>query len=69
MHQRRKHGKAYLYTCSLQVTKYGFNGEEIRAVGSERMREQTGNRFLSEKYWFISVLKALQKKEIFAQTP
>jgi hypothetical protein len=33
------------------------------------MREQRGNRFLEEKYWFISVLKALQKSEIFAQAP
>ena len=62
-----KHGNAYIYTCYLQVTKYAFDGQTIRPVGSERMREQRGNRFLGDKYWFISVLNALQKKEIFAQ--
>jgi hypothetical protein len=51
------------------VTKYTFDGEAIRPVGSERMREQKGNRFLQDKYWFISVLKALQKHEIFAPAP
>ena len=61
-----KRGKAYVYTCYLEVTKYVFDGEAIRAVGSERMRQRQGNRFLDEKYWFISVLKALQRKEIFA---
>jgi hypothetical protein len=62
-----KHGKAYVYTCYLDVTKYAFDGRAIQPVGSERMREQHGNRFLQDKYWFISVLKALQTKEIFAQ--
>ena len=62
-----KHGNAYIYTCYLQVAKYAFDGQAIRPVGSERMREQRGNRFLGDKYWFISVLNALQKKEIFAQ--
>ena len=61
-----KHGKAYVYTCYLQVTKYVFDGEALRAVGSERMRERQGNRFLNERYVFISVRKALQKGEIFA---
>jgi len=64
-----KHGKAYAYTCYLQVTKYAFDGHAIRPVGSERMREQRGNRYLQDKYWFISVLKALQKNEIFTQAP
>jgi hypothetical protein len=64
-----KHGKAFVYTCYLQVTKYTFDGEAIRPVGSERMREQKGNRFMQDKYWFISVLKALQKHEIFAEAP
>jgi hypothetical protein len=64
-----KHGKAYVYTCYLQVTKYAFDGQAIRPVGSERMREQRGNRYLQDKYWFISVLKALQKNEIFTQAP
>jgi hypothetical protein len=31
------------------------------------MREQRGNRFLGDKYWFVSVAEALQKKEIFAE--
>lgn len=64
-----KRGKAFVYTCYLQVTKFAFDGETIRPVGSERMREQKGNRFLQDKYRFISVLKALQKGEIFAQAP
>ena len=62
-----KRGKAYVYTCYLQVTKYAFDGQAIRPVGSERMREQRGNRYLQDKYRFISVLKALQKNEIFTQ--
>jgi len=65
----QKHGNAYVYTCYLQVTKYAFDGQTIRPVGSERMREQRGNRYLQDKYWFIPVLKALQKNEIFAQAP
>ena len=64
-----KHGKAYVYTCYLQVTEYVFDGQTIQPARSERMREQRGNRFLEDKYWFISVLKALQKNEIFAQAP
>ncbi len=64
-----KHGNAYVYTCYLQVTKYAFDGQTFRPVRSERMREQRGNRYLQDKYWFISVLKALQKNEIFAQAP
>jgi hypothetical protein len=64
-----KHGNAYVYTCYLQVTKYAFDGQTIRPVGSERMREQRGNRYLQDKFWFISVLKALRENEIFAQAP
>jgi hypothetical protein len=64
-----KHGKAFIYTCYLQVAKFAFDGEAIRPVGSERMREQKGNRFLVDKYRYISVLKALQKHEIFAPAP
>jgi hypothetical protein len=64
-----KHGNAYVYTCYLQVTKYTFEGQAMRSVGSERMREQRGNRFLGEKYWFMSVLRALQTNEIFRQSP
>jgi hypothetical protein len=62
-----RHGNAYVYTCYLQVTKYTFDGQAILPMGSERMREQHGNRFLGEKYWFMSVLKALQNNEIFSQ--
>lgn len=62
-----RRGRAYVYTCYLQVTKYTFDGQAIRPVGSERMREQHGNRFLEEKYWFMSVLKALRNNEIFSQ--
>jgi hypothetical protein len=63
----QKHGDAYIYTCYLQVTKYTFDGQTLRPVGSERMREQRGNRYLQDKYWFISVLNALRNKEIFAE--
>jgi hypothetical protein len=69
LYQGEKHGNAFVYTCYLQVTKYEFDGQEIRPVGSGRMREQRGNRYLGEKYWFVSVLKALQTNEIFAQAP
>ena len=64
-----KHGNAYVYTCHLQVTKFAFDGQEIQPVASERMREQRGNRYLEEKYWFVSVLKALQNNEVFAKSP
>jgi hypothetical protein len=64
-----KRGKAFVYTCYLQVTKYTFDGVAIRPVGSERMREQHGNRYLQDKYRNMSVLKALQKGEIFTQAP
>jgi len=33
------------------------------------MRDQQGNRYWQDKYWFISVLKALQNNEVFAQKP
>ena len=62
-----KRGKAYVYTCYLAVTKYGYDGDEIRPVASERLREQRGNRYLADKYWFVSVRKALQASKIFAQ--
>jgi hypothetical protein len=65
--EKRANVNAYVYTCYLQVTKYAFDGETFRAVGSERMREQQGNRFLEDKYRFMSVLKALQENEIFKQ--
>ena len=64
-----KHGRAYVYTCYLQVTKCTFDGRAILPVGSERMREQRGNRYLQDKYWFVSVLKALKNGEIFTQAP
>jgi hypothetical protein len=64
-----KHGKAYVYTCYLQVTKYVFDGQAFHPGGSERLREQRGNQFLQDKYWFISVLKALQNNEIFKEAP
>ena len=64
-----RHGRAFVYTCYLQVTKYTFDGQAIGPVGSERMREQRGNRYLEDKYRFVSLLKALQNNEIFTQAP
>ena len=61
-----KRGKAYVYTCYLNVTKYGYDGDQIRPLASERMREKHGNRFLEDEYRFVSVLKALQANKIFA---
>jgi hypothetical protein len=61
-----KHGNAYVYTCWLQVTKFLFNGTDLLPVASERMREQKGNRFLKDQYWFISLKRALQNREVFA---
>lgn len=64
-----KIGKAYVYTCWLDVTKFGFANGEMLPVSSKRMREHQGNRYLGDKYRFISVLKALRNHEIFAPTP
>jgi hypothetical protein len=61
-----KRGKAYEYTCYLQVTKFVFANNQMLPVSSERMREQRGNRYLQDKFRFVSVLKALRNHEIFA---
>lgn len=61
-----KHGKAYVYTCWLQVTKFRFNGTDLVPVASERMREKKGNRFLEDDYRWISLKGALEAKEVFA---
>jgi hypothetical protein len=60
-----KHGNAYVYTCYLAVTKYSCDGNSIVMVGSEKLREMTGNRFLDEKYWNMSVCNALTRCEAF----
>ncbi len=64
-----KHGKAFVYTCYLLVTKFTYDGTAFHPAGSERLHEQQGNRFLEDKYRNMSVLKALQRGEIFAQKP
>lgn len=68
-----KHGKAYIYTCYLDVSKYSCDGSSIVKVGCEKLREMAGNRFLDEKYWNMSVCNALAKCEVFkadcASTP
>ncbi len=60
-----KHGKAYIYTCYLNVTKYAYDGASMLPVASAKLHERRGNRFLNEKYWFMSVQKALRNGEIF----
>jgi hypothetical protein len=64
-----KHGRAYVYTCWLEVTKLRFNGTDLVPVGSERLLERKGNRYLSDSYWFISTRKELQKKAAPANGP
>ena len=60
-----KHGKAYVYTCYLDVSKFSCDGTAIVKVASEKLRERTGNRFLDEKYWNMSVCNALARGEVF----
>ena len=62
-----KHGKAYTYTCRIDVTKYVYDGVAVRAIGTQPMRIRQGNRYLSDSYWFVSVSKALRNKEIFSE--
>ena len=62
-----KHGKAYIYTCRIDVTKYVYDGAAVRAIGTQPMRIRQGNRYLSDSYWFVSVSKALRNKEIFSE--
>lgn len=64
-----KHGNAYVYTCTLNVTKYVFDGQAIVPVASERLRERKGNRYLSDSYRNMSILPALRNGEIFRQAP
>ncbi len=61
-----KHGKAYVYTCRIDVTKYAYDGEAVRALATEPLRVRSGNRYLGDSYRFVSVLKALANKEVFA---
>ena len=61
----KKHGNAYKYTCRIDVTKYTYDGDTVREMGTQKLRERQGNRYLPDKYWFVSVSKALRKKEIF----
>ena len=60
-----KHGKAYVYICFLDLAKYSCDGSSIVKVGSEKLREMTGNRFLDEKFWNMSVCNALARCEAF----
>jgi hypothetical protein len=62
-----RHGKSFVYTCYLQVTRYGFDGRSLVETGSEKLQERKGNRFLGESYRFMSVKRALDKGEIFAR--
>jgi len=61
-----RHGKSFVYTCYLQVTRFGFDGHSLIPTGTERLAERRGNRFLEDSYRFLSVKKALRNGEIFA---
>ena len=63
----KKVGKSFVHTCYLDVTKYTFDGVNFVALGQERMREKQGNWTMADSYRFISVYKAVQSGEIFAQ--
>ena len=56
-----KKGNAYLYTCLLDVTELTYDGQRILAVRSERVEERTGNRFLDESYWNMSLRAILRR--------
>jgi len=60
-----KRGKSYIYTCYLDVSKYSYDGKAIVKIASEKLREMTGNRFLDEKYWCMSLRNALMRGEAF----
>ena len=60
-----KRGKSYIYTCYLDVSKYSYDGKGIVKIASEKLREMTGNRFLDEKYWCMSLRNALKRGEVF----
>jgi hypothetical protein len=62
-----KKGKAYIYTCYWNVTKYTCNEDSIIAVESDKCREMKGNRFLDEKYRCMSLLKAIKNGEVFSK--
>jgi hypothetical protein len=63
-----KVGKSFVHTYYLDVTKYTFDGVNFVALGKERMREKQGNWTMADAYRFISVYKAVQSGEIFAQS-
>jgi hypothetical protein len=57
----QKKGNAYIYACFLDVTEFTYDGQRILAVRSERVEERTGNRFLDESYWNISLRSILRR--------
>jgi hypothetical protein len=63
----KKVGKSFVHTYYLDVTKFTFDGVNFVALGHERMREKQGNWTMADSYRFISVYKAVQSGEIFAQ--
>lgn len=56
-----KKGKAYVYACHLDTKEYTYDGEHIVVARSERLEERTGNRFLDETYWNLSLRSLLQR--------
>ena len=60
-----RRGKSFVYTCYLQVTRYGSDGQSLVQTGAQRLGEKKGNRFLGDSFRFMSVEKALKTGEIF----
>ena len=63
--EKREKVNAYIYICWMEVTKFTCDGKSIVPVATEKCREKTGNKFLDEKYWCMSVLTALKRGEVF----
>jgi len=64
-----KKGKAYVYSCYLDTREFTYDGEHLTEVRRERLEERSGNRFLDETYWNISLRSVLQKGGHFLALP
>lgn len=62
-----KAGAAYVYTCCLDATEFTYDGEVIVAARRARLEERTGNRYLGETYWNLSLRSVLQRGSHFPQ--
>lgn len=52
-------GRSYVHACALETTEFTFDGRDVRPVRTERLEERTGNRFLDESYWNMSLAAVL----------